>query len=121
MDAVETERIDRVAEPLREPGPGVIELLGAVGETQPGEVEGHAAKSLIGEDRQHLPVEERARRHPMQEQDGAAAGFAQLTDEAGDPSRLEPAASGAVRLEEVARRRLRRRLSDNARHGGILA
>ena len=49
MDAVELERVDRLAKPARQPRPRVVEARRAIGEPEPGEVERQRAHALVGE------------------------------------------------------------------------
>jgi hypothetical protein len=98
--ALEAERVDRLPGPARQPRPRVIEVLGAVGETEPGKVEGDGAKPLARERRHHLAVEERARRDAVEEDHGGARAL--LADEASRPAGVEAAPRGAVDIDRLA-------------------
>src|SRR5206468_1494953 len=98
--ALDPERVDRLAGPPSEPRPRVVEALGTVGEAEPGEVECNRPQPLIGDRRDHLPIEERARWNPVEQHDRRAPPL--LANEARHAAGLEAASGGPVDLDRLA-------------------
>ena len=97
--ALRAQRVDRLAEPARQARPRVVETLRAVGEPEAGKVERDRAQALVGEARDDLAVEERAGRHPVQEQHVGPRAL--LADEAAHAAGLEAAPGGAVDVDQL--------------------
>ena len=103
MAAIEAELVERVAEPARQPRPGVVEAIRPVGQPEPGEVDRDRAQSLIGQPRDQLAIQERAGRHAVEQHNGGPVAL--FADEAAHPAGVEPAPGGAVGLDQLQRPR----------------
>src|SRR5258708_38394991 len=87
MAAIDPECVDRLAGPSGQAAPGVVEIAGPLGQSETGEVEGNAAQPPGGQLCEHLAVEERTGRHPMQTYHRCAV--ASLDNEAANPAGFE--------------------------------
>src|ERR1700694_4300515 len=87
MAAIDPECVDRVGLPFGQAAPRVVEIGGALGQSQTGEVEGNAAQPPAGQLRQDLAVEERTGGHAVQTHYRCAV--APLEHEAANAARFE--------------------------------
>ena len=99
---MQLERVDRLAQPPRQARPGIVEALGALGEAQPGEVQRDRPHPLVGQVGDHLAVQERARRDPV-EQDHVRP-VALLAHEAAHAAGGKAPPGGAVDVDQLADR-----------------
>jgi hypothetical protein len=87
MAAIDPERVDRLSGPSGQAAPRVVEICGALGQSQTGEVEGNAAQPPAGQLRQDLSVEERTGGHAVQTHHRCAV--TSLEHEAANAARFE--------------------------------
>jgi hypothetical protein len=96
---VDAQRVEGARRPPAQTADPVVEAVGPFGETESGEVEGHAAQATGGQLGQDPPVQERRRREPVHADDGLPVALG--AHEAAHPAGREPGAGIAVGFDGV--------------------
>ena len=99
MHPVKPERVDRLTRPRRKSRPRVVERSRPVRQAQSREVERRTAQPLVRQHRKHPSVEERGRRHAVEQHHVRA--LALLARECPHPARLEPHPGGRMPRDRV--------------------